>query len=200
MFPVRVKEWQVMESVSLEMWKTQQNVVALSRVLGFGNLWKSFPNSSENQGVWIHLRVGICGGLFSFLTYRLILVVNITWLVYLTLACAKSLLGVPFPSLPCVQGSTQVFLKPHHSNLEPLVLYWHSQTEMMFFVPFPDLLCRHFAKPGQTLAEAVGEHKLQPFQEEIHVGEHFFSRQVLLRGLGFGIPALLRDTAGSAWL
>lgn len=79
------------------------------------------------------------------------------------------------------------------------MLYWHSQTEMMFFVPFPDVLCRHFAKPGQTLAEAVGEHKLQPFQEEIHVGEHFFSRQVLLRGLGFGIPALLRPVLRHGW-
>lgn len=65
------------ESVSLEMLKTQQNVVALSnlsRVVGLGNLWRSFPNSSENQGVWIQLRVGICGGLFCFLffTSRLI--------------------------------------------------------------------------------------------------------------------------------
>lgn len=62
----------------------------------------------------------------------------------------------------------------------------------MFSVPFPDLPCRHFAKPGQALTEAVGEHKLQPFQEEIHLGEHFFSRQVLLRGRGFGDPCVLR--------
>ncbi|RLV86615.1 hypothetical protein DV515_00015862, partial [Chloebia gouldiae] len=52
---------------------------------------------------------------------------------------------------------------------------------------------QHFAKPGQALAEAVGEHELQPFQEEIHIREHFSSRQVLLRDLGAGIPEHWND-------
>ncbi|KAF2984970.1 hypothetical protein EK904_000231 [Melospiza melodia maxima] len=61
----------------------------------------------------------------------------------------------------------------------------HKATQGSTSFPVPEW---HFAQPGEALAEAVGEHKLQPLQEEIHVREHFFSRQVLLRDLGFGVP------------